>query len=90
MNKTELIKAISEKAGSTNKDAETHLNAFIDVAMEALKKGEDITLVGFESFSVVKRTTRTGMNFKTKEAINIPASKSVKFKVGKNLKDAVN
>lgn len=90
MNKAELIKAISEKAGSTNKDAEVHLNAFIDIAMEALKKGEDITLIGFGSFSVAARGARTGRNFKTGKTIYVPASKSVKFKVGKNLKDAVN
>ncbi len=90
MNKTELIRAISERSELTIKDSESALNAFIAVSTETLKKGEEISLVGFGSFSVTKRNARIGMNFKTKKAIEIPASNSVKFKCGKGLKEAIN
>ncbi len=89
MNKTELVKVISEKSGSTVKDAEKFLNAFVESITESMKKGDDVTLVGFGTFSVAERAARTARNFKTKEIINVPASKTVKFKVGKALKDAV-
>ena len=89
MNKGEFAKAISEKACMTIKDSEKFLNAFMDVATEALKNGGDVNLVGFGSFSVVERGARIGMDFRTKKAVEIPASKGVKFKVGKSLKEAV-
>ncbi len=90
MNKSELVKAISEKSGSTVKDTEKFLNAFIETVTESMKKGDDVALVGFGTFSVAERAARTARNFRTKEIIDVPASKTVKFKVGKNLKDAVN
>lgn len=89
MNKSELVKAISEKSGSTIKDAENFLNAFVENVAESMKKGDDVTLIGFGTFSVADRAARTARNFRTKEIINVPASKTVKFKVGKSLKDAV-
>jgi DNA-binding protein HU-beta len=55
-----------------------------------LKKGHDVTLVGFGSFSVKKTAGRSGRNFKTGATIDIPPRKSVRFKPGKNLKDSVN
>ncbi len=55
-----------------------------------MQKGEDISLIGFGTFSVAERAARTARNFRTKEIIDVPASKTVKFKVGKLLKDAVN
>ncbi len=90
MNKTELVRAISEKSGLTIKDSESALNAFIAASTEVLKKGEEISLVGFGSLYVTVRSARIGMNFKTKKSIEIPASRGVKFKAGKNLKDAIN
>ncbi len=89
MNKSELVKAISEESGSTMKDAEKFLNAFIEIVTESMKNGEDIALIGFGTFSVADRAARTARNFKTKEIINVPASKTVKFRIGKSLKDAV-
>ena len=89
MNKTELVKAISEKSGSTQKDAENFLNAFIESVTESMKKGEDVAIIGFGTFSVAERAARTARNFRTNELIDVPASKTVKFKVGKTLKDAV-
>ena len=89
MNKTELIKAISEKSGSTLKDSENFLNAFVETVTEAMSKGEDVAIIGFGTFSVAKRAARTARNFRTNELIDVPASKAVKFKVGKGLKDSV-
>lgn len=89
MNKSELIKAISEKSGTTLKDTERFLNAFIEAVSKAMKKGDDVALVGFGTFSVVNRGERMGRNFKTGKNIPIPPSKSVKFKAGQILKEAV-
>lgn len=89
MNKAELVKAISEKFGSTIKDTEKFLDSFVETITEAMKKGDDVTLVGFGTFSVANRAERIGRNFKTGKNIPIPASKSVKFKAGKTLKGAV-
>ncbi|MBR0234073.1 MAG: HU family DNA-binding protein [Synergistaceae bacterium] len=89
MNKTELIKSISEKSGSTQKDAENFLNAFIESVTESMKKGEDVAIIGFGTFSVAERAARTARNFRTNELIDVPASKTVKFKIGKGLKDSV-
>lgn len=89
MNKAELVKAISEKSGSTIKDSEKFLDSFVETITEAIKKNDDVALVGFGTFSVAERAERIGRNFKTGKNIQIPASKSVKFKVGKALKEAV-
>ena len=90
MNKSDLIAAIAAKTGSTKKDAEATLNAFVDVVTEALVKGDKVQLVGFGSFEVRKRAARKGRNPQTKEEIKIPASKAPVFKAGKALKDLVN
>ena len=54
-----------------------------------MKKGEDVAIIGFGTFSVAERAARTARNFRTNELIDVPASKTVKFKVGKGLKDSV-
>ena len=90
MNKSDLIAAIDAKTGSTKKDAEATLNAFVDVVTESLVKGDKVQLVGFGSFEVRKRAARKGRNPQTKEEIKIPASKAPVFKAGKALKDLVN
>ena len=90
MNKSELIAAIAAKTGSTKKDAEASLNAFVEVVEETLVKGGKVQLVGFGSFEVRKRAARKGRNPQTKEEIKIPASKAPVFKAGKALKDRVN
>ena len=89
MNKSELVKAISKKSGSTIKNAEKFLDSFVETITEAMRKNDDVALVGFGTFSVAERAERIGRNFKTGKNIPIPASKSVKFKAGKTLKDAV-
>lgn len=89
MTKTELVKAIAEKSGKTIKDADIFLNTFIDIVGENLKKGVDVSIIGFGTFSVTERSARQARNFQTGEMMNIPASKTVKFKVGKTLKECV-
>ena len=90
MNKAEFISAIAEAAGSSKSDATAHVEAMINVVTNTLKNSDQVTLVGFGTFSVANRKATTGRNPRTGEAINIPASKSAKFKSGKALKDAVN
>lgn len=90
MNKTELITRISEKTELSKKDAETAINAFIDIVADALVSGEKITITGFGSFEVVERAARIGRNPRTGKSIPIPKSKSPKFKPSKNLKETVN
>ena len=87
MNKTELIAAVAEKAELSKKDAEKAVKAFTDVVSEELVNGGKIQLVGFGTFEVAERAAR---NPKSGEVMNIPASKTPKFKAGKALKDMVN
>ena len=89
MNKAELISAVAEKAGLYKKDTETVINATLDTIAASLQEGDKVQLVGFGSFEVKKRAERIGRNPKTKESIQIPASKVPVFKAGKALKDAV-
>lgn len=90
MNKTELVAAIAEKAELSKKDAEKALKAFEDVITEELVKAGEVRLVGFGTFDVLERAAHTGRNPRTKEAMEIPASKAPRFRAGKALKDAVN
>ena len=90
MNKAELITKISEKAEVSKATAEKLLNATLTSIHEGLAEGENLTLVGFGTFSVVNRAARTGRNPQTGKAINIPAKNVVKFKPGKNLSESVN
>jgi DNA-binding protein HU-beta len=90
MNKTEIARAIADKSGLSAKGSEKFLEAFTEVVEKALSKGADMVLIGFGTFSAAKRGARIGRNFRTGKAIKVPPSKTVKFKVGKNLKDIVN
>ena len=89
MNKNELINAVAERANITKKDAEIAVSATFEAITDALCEGEKIQLVGFGSFEVKKREARVGRNPKTKETIEIPATKVPVFKAGKLLKDNV-
>ena len=89
MNKQDFVKAISKSAKITNGEAEAVLKAFVSSVQETLKKGNKVQLIGFGSFSTMKRAARKGVNPKTKEAINIPAKKVAKFVPGKQLKQLV-
>ena len=90
MNKTELVAAVAVKTGMSKKDSEKAVNAAFDSITEALAAGEKVQLVGFGAFEVKERNARVGRNPKTKETIEIPASRVASFKVGKALKDAVS
>jgi len=90
MNKTDLINAIAEKAELTKADAGRAIEAFFETVQKALKKGDDVSVVGFGTFTVRKRAARTGRNPRTNETIKIKASKVPAFKAGKTLKDALN
>ena len=89
MTKAELISAVSEKAGMTKKDSDTALEAILEVITEALVKGDKVSLVGFGTFEVKTRAARKGINPRSKEPMDIPASKLPVFKAGKGLKDAI-
>ena len=90
MNRTELVAAMAEKTQLSKKDADLALKAFIDVVSEEMQKGEKVQLVGFGTFEVSERAAREGRNPQTGETMTISASKSLKFKAGKALKDLVN
>jgi DNA-binding protein HU-beta len=85
MNKTDFIAAVAENAGITKIDAKKAVDAFAKIIESAIKKGEKVSILGFGSFSVIEKSARKGVNPKTKEPINIPARKAVKFKPGTGL-----
>ena len=89
MNKTELIAAVAEKTGLTKKDAERVVNATFETVTATLAKGEKVAISGFGNFEVKAREARVGRNPRTKEAIQIPATKLPAFKAAKALKDTV-
>jgi DNA-binding protein HU-beta len=88
--KAELISKISADTGLKKADAEKALMAALDGVRDALAGGNKVTIVGFGTFSVGERAARKGLNPRTKETIDIPSSKVVKFKPGKALRDSVN
>ena len=90
MNKTELVAAVAEKTGASKKDSEKLVSAVFETITDALVAGDKVALVGFGAFEVKERPARTGRNPRTKETIEIPASRSASFKPGKALKDEVN
>jgi DNA-binding protein HU-beta len=90
MNKQELVGAVAEQTGLAKTDAAKAVDAVFDSVTAELKKGGDVRLVGFGTFSVSKRKASTGRNPRTGETMTIKASTQPKFKAGKGLKDAVN
>jgi DNA-binding protein HU-beta len=86
MNKAELISAVAEKTGLSKKDSEKAVNATFDTITDTLEIGDKVQLVGFGVFDVKQRGARVGRNPKTKEEIEIPASRVPQFKAGKLLK----
>lgn len=89
MNKTEFISAVSEKSGLSKVDAKKAVDAFIQTVSSELKAGGKVALLGFGSFSVTEKAARKGVNPKTKQTINIPAKKAVKFKAGSELNELI-
>lgn len=90
MNKSELTAIAAEHAGISKKDAERLINAAIDAASAALAKGEKVQLTGFGTFEVKHREAKIGRDPRTKERIQIPATKIPVFKPSKGLRDRVS
>ena len=90
MNKAELIDAVAEDSGLKKSEAARALDSAIENITSALKGGDNVTLVGFGTFTVRRRDARMGRNPRTGEAIQIKASNVPGFKAGKALKDALN
>lgn len=89
MNKAELVEVLAKAANTTKVDAEMILNTAIDTIKKTVKKGEDVTLVGFGTFTKAKRKARMGRNPQTGKEIKIPAMNVPKFRAGREFKDAV-
>ena len=90
VNKNDLIAAVADAAGLTKVDAGKAVDALFDGIAGALKKGDEVRLVGFGTFTVSSRAASEGRNPRTGEKISIAATKQPKFKAGKGLKDALN
>lgn len=89
MNKTEFINAVAEKSGLSKVDAKKAVEAFVETVSSELKEGGKVALLGFGSFSVAEKSARKGVNPKTKQPIEIPARKSVKFQAGAELTEII-
>lgn len=89
MQKTELIKAIADKTGHSQKAVGEMVNAMMEIITATLKDGKKVTLTGFGTFEVREKKARTGTNPTTGQKIQIPAGKSIKFSVGATLKTEV-
>lgn len=89
MNKAQLINAIAARSGLTRKDSDLAANAAFKIITEALAAGDRVQIVGFGCFDVRERPARKGRNPMTGEAIDIGETRSVTFKPGKSMKDAM-
>lgn len=89
MNKGELVKTVADRSGLTQKNVAIALDAILDAISGSIASGDKVSLVGFGTFEQRDRKGRAGRNPATGEAINIPASRSVAFKPGQALKEAV-
>ena len=87
MNKAELIEAVAKNCNVTKVDAESMLNTTLDTIKKTVKKGDDVTLIGFGTFTKSKRKARLGRNPQTGKEIKIPAMTVPKFRPGREFKD---
>jgi len=90
MNKAELVAAIASETGLMKTDCEKALASLTSNITESLKKGDDVKILGFGSFSVQDRVARTGRNPRTGDEVQIAACKTPKFKAGKEFKATLN
>lgn len=90
MNKGDLAAAVAEKTNMSKAAANQAVEAVFDVIGDAMRKGEEVRILGFGNFMVTQRAASTGRNPQTGEPMQIKASKQAKFKPGKGLKDMVN
>lgn len=89
MNKAQLVEQVSKSTSLTKTDVEHVLNASFELIKKSVKKGDDVTLVGFGTFTKTKRKARAGRNPQTGKEIKIPAMTVPKFRAGKEFKNAV-
>lgn len=90
MNKAELVKALADKTGKSQKEAKAFLEAFESTVQETLSKGDKVTLIGFGTWDVQDVPARTGRNPRTGEPLKIQAKKKIRFKAGSELTDTVS
>lgn len=90
MNKNELVKVVAEKTALTQKDVAYVVDEFFGAMQETLVRGEEVALAGFGKFVVKQRAARESINPRTKEVVQVAASKAVAFRPSKNIKEAVN
>ena len=88
--KADLVNTAADQVGLTKTATEEIINALVSRMSTALTAGQTVSLVGFGAFNLSTRQARNGRNPQTKEEMKIPASTVVRFKAGKNLKEAVN
>lgn len=88
--KGDVINAIAEQAGISKKEAAAAFDAFVGYIADTCQRGDRCAIPGLGSFTVSHRKAREGRNPRTKETITIPASKNVRFKAGKDLRDLLN
>ena len=89
MNKMGLVEAVQSKLGIAKRSAEDAVDTVFDTIMQTLGRGEDVSVSGFGVFIVKERAARAGINPRTKERIQVAATKTPKFRAGKSLKEAV-
>lgn len=89
MLKKDLVEVVADQTGLTKRSAGEAVEAMLDAVADALSKGDSVLLTGFGKFEVRSRAARTGINPKTMEKIQLPATKVPAFKAGKSLKEAV-
>jgi DNA-binding protein HU-beta len=89
MTKADIIAGIAKQTGLTKADSERALNAFLDIGKATIKREGRLPLAGFGTFVVVNRKARTGRNPQTGSPIQITASKIVRFRPGKELKESL-
>ncbi|MCX7736198.1 MAG: HU family DNA-binding protein [Candidatus Kapabacteria bacterium] len=90
LNKAQLVSSIANASGLTKVQSEKALGATLEAIKGELAKGENVTLIGFGTFTVAERKARTGKNPQTGETIKIPARKVPKFRPGKALHEIVD
>ena len=90
MNKSELVDDIARRADLEKRQAESALNALVESVIEATKRGDKVSILGFGNFVPTSRAARTGRNPQTGEPVQIAASKGVRFAPGQAFKTALN
>ncbi len=90
MNKAQLVEHLASEVQLTKADCERIVDTALDAIKKTVKKGDDVTLVGFGTFTRSKRKARKGRNPQTGEAIKVPARTVPKFRAGKGFRDFLN